>query len=279
MTRVPKKLPYLPLYTGDWRKDIKLTACTPATRGVWIDLLCAMHDEDRTGELRGTAEWFAILARCSASEVVQALTELQTKGAADVARERNGTWFVCNRRMRKECERRKANADRQMRHRESARNAHNKDPVTPFTENEIDIAFETFWSEFPKGRKHSKGPAREAFLKAICKAEPEVIIAAAREYAVSDVGRVGRWVKMPSTWLNQECWNDDREAWRDKDTANCQPAFREVSAEEFRKLFIAGKFKKKPTRHATKMAWVFGELRDGTKVECKDYTLDGGDAT
>lgn len=107
-----KKLPYLPLYTGDWLKDAELSLCTPATRGVWVDLLCRMHEASRSGELRGTHEQLAQSARCSTADLVLALTDLQTTGAADVT-ERNGIVTVVNRRMSRAAKERKQAALRQ----------------------------------------------------------------------------------------------------------------------------------------------------------------------
>jgi len=65
------KLPAFQFYPGDWLKDAALARCTPATRGVWMDLLCAMHDLNRSGELRGTADQLARLARCQTVDLVQ----------------------------------------------------------------------------------------------------------------------------------------------------------------------------------------------------------------
>lgn len=97
------KLPYLQFFIGDWIKDPKLSLCTPATRGVWIDLLCAMHELDRAGELRGTTEQLARLARCSPVELEAALTDLQTSEAAGV-HQRNGGWVLVNFRMKRKAE-------------------------------------------------------------------------------------------------------------------------------------------------------------------------------
>jgi hypothetical protein len=111
------KLPYIQFYTGDWLKDPSLSICAPAARGVWMDLLCAMHEAGRSGELRGTTDQLARVARCSTAELVQALTELQTTGAADV-NDRNGVVTVSNRRMRRDAELREKAANRQRRHRD-----------------------------------------------------------------------------------------------------------------------------------------------------------------
>lgn len=104
-------------YTGDWLKDPCLTICSPATRGVWIDLLSAMHESGRSGQLRGTNDQLARLARCLTSDLVHALTELQTTGAAIIT-ERNKIVTVTNRRMEREHKVRSGNVKRQERFRE-----------------------------------------------------------------------------------------------------------------------------------------------------------------
>lgn len=48
---------------------------------------------------------------------------------------------------------------------------------------------------------------------------------------------------------------------------------RQVSADEFRRLFEAGRFAKKPEHHATKPEHVFGTLRNGERIECKNYPV------
>lgn len=103
------KHPHIQFYTGDWLKDPALSLCRPATRGVWIDLLCAMHEYNRSGELCGTGDQLARLARCSTVELTQALTELQTLHVAEV-HQRNGGWVVANRRMKREAETREKRA-------------------------------------------------------------------------------------------------------------------------------------------------------------------------
>ena len=72
--------------------------------------------------------------------------------------------------------------------------------------------FEEFWRVFPAGRKVKKPQALKAWLKAIKKAKPQALIEAATEYAASPQGN-GEYVCMPSTWLNNDRWQDDRAAW------------------------------------------------------------------
>lgn len=116
------KLPALMLYTGDWRKDPRLSFCPPAARGVWIDLICAMHDDDRSGQLIGTVDQLARVGRCSVSEMESALEFLRVTETATVT-VRHGIITVINRRMRREWKERKSSADRQKRARDRKSNA------------------------------------------------------------------------------------------------------------------------------------------------------------
>lgn len=265
---MPKKLPYIPFYTGDWLKDPALTICTPATRGVWIDLLCAMHDLNQSGELCGTAEQFARIARCSAVEITHAMSDLQTTGAADVEF-RGGKYVAKCRRM--------VRAARLKQIRTCAGSlggrAKAKQEQTPEYENENEIAFEKFWIEYPKGRKKSKAKAREAFAKALAKVSADVLIEAATAYAASDEGR-GKYVKMPATWLNGECWNDDRTAWRDLDSVKAGPSvgseYRQVELRVFNEHARRGDFLTTPRKDGDR---VYGQLK--TKAKIESYTTPG----
>lgn len=214
-----RKLPYLDLYTGDWLKDPAVSLCEPATRGIWIDLLCAMHERDRCGVIAGTREQLARISRCSAVALDHALADLQTTKAAEIT-ERDGKVTVINRRMKNAADKRRRDAERQAQKRLSAEChsdvALDNDIDLKEIEKKVSELFERFWQVYPSGRKKSKGAAREAFTKAIGKESAEVIITAARHYAGTPEGK-GKYVKMPSTWLNQECWDDDRAAWESKD--------------------------------------------------------------
>ncbi len=92
----------------------------------------------------------------------------------------------------------------------------NPNPNTPATA--APDFFEDFWKAFPRGRKAKKGKARTAWSKAIKKTAPEKIIAAAVEYSASPKGS-SKYVQGPEPWLNGECWEDDRAAWKQADDA------------------------------------------------------------
>lgn len=99
-----------------WLDDDDLARCSSATRGVWSNLVSLMHRNGQSGQLRGTCEQLAILARCPAADMAHALPELQTTGAADV-HERNGVVIVVNRRMSREARKRQLASDRQFKRR------------------------------------------------------------------------------------------------------------------------------------------------------------------
>lgn len=75
-------------------------------------------------------------------------------------------------------------------------------------------AFELFWRHYPRGRKTAKAKARRLFLAIVTgrhkdlAATPEALIQGAMRYA-SAMGDNHPYVKMPSTWLNGGCWEDE----------------------------------------------------------------------
>jgi len=92
---------------GEWLSDARVSQCRPATRGIWIDGLSAMHGIDRCGQLSGTVEALARVCRCRVDEMRAAVDDLCSTGAADVTVS-NGVVTLVNRRMRREYENRQA---------------------------------------------------------------------------------------------------------------------------------------------------------------------------
>lgn len=77
-------------------------------------------------------------------------------------------------------------------------------------ENNKEDLFEQFWKIYP--RKIGKGAARSAFEKASTKENPATILQVAEAYANSSSLPDLQFIPHPSTWLNQERWNDDLNA-------------------------------------------------------------------
>jgi hypothetical protein len=81
--------------------------------------------------------------------------------------------------------------------------------------------FERFWKIFPSTRRVGKGVAWRSWKVAIKTAKAEGILAAAKEFSDSPLGR-SRFCPGPSPWLNQKRWLDCRDAWQRGDDDNQQ---------------------------------------------------------
>lgn len=46
------KRPAFQFYPSDWRNNANLRRCSPAARGVWVDIMCVLHDSDEYGIVR-----------------------------------------------------------------------------------------------------------------------------------------------------------------------------------------------------------------------------------
>lgn len=97
-------------------KDSDLRKCSPAARGVWIDLLCMIHDADDLGSITGTLDQLARMIGVFPAEMRQSLDELSDTTAATVT-ERNGKITVVCNRIQREAKLKQGNALRQRRHR------------------------------------------------------------------------------------------------------------------------------------------------------------------
>lgn len=79
---------------------------------------------------------------------------------------------------------------------------------------DIDTQFDEFWRHYPRGRKTAKADARRKFIAIVTgkhkdlRATADQLIAGAMRYAEA-IGNHHPYVKMPSTWLNGGCWEDE----------------------------------------------------------------------
>lgn len=94
--------------------------------------------------------------------------------------------------------------------------------------------FEEFWKAYPGPRKHGKGAARKAFAAATLKKSwPGIhaVLEALEKGKRSKSWREG-YAPMPTTWLNQERWDDE---WPEDDPHSPKPS-RSASAASKRVL-------------------------------------------
>jgi hypothetical protein len=93
---------YIPLEWAVWMSDPALSLCSPATRGIWIDLICNMQATGRTGIATGFRPALARATRCSADDLAGAFNELTMYNVADISESDNGVVTVVNRKMNRE---------------------------------------------------------------------------------------------------------------------------------------------------------------------------------
>lgn len=82
-------MPSFQFYPGDWLRDAGLRACTAASRGVWMDLLCFMHDSPVRGHLlKANGQPFTVIELARAVGLTPValnrhLAELESAGVFD----------------------------------------------------------------------------------------------------------------------------------------------------------------------------------------------------
>ena len=218
------KFPWMQFNTGDWLKDPNLSMCQPATRGIWIDAIAAMHENRRSGTLSGTPDQLIRVLRCTGPALMAALDDLQSTGAG-VVTVRNGVVTLTNRRMSREASIRDSNRLRQLKHRGHGDNNGAVTPKSPSDsissslsdfvrekkeseEKEGLALFERFWAAYPRHE------ARQNGLKAFQKLNPDEELVSVMIPWIGRARESEQWQnkdKIPhaSTWLNQRRWEDD----------------------------------------------------------------------
>lgn len=94
--------PWLKFYPTDWRADPALRMCSLAARGLWMEMLCIMHEASPYGSLRvnGRTVTDRQLSALAGGEVGELLAELEDAGV--FSREDDGT--IYSRRMQRDAE-------------------------------------------------------------------------------------------------------------------------------------------------------------------------------
>lgn len=80
------------------------------------------------------------------------------------------------------------------------------EPLKQESLNNVSEFFDDFWNLYP--RKQGKGKAKEAFTKAVKTAGLDAVMSGARRYASDPNLPDPQFVPLPTTWLNQERWDD-----------------------------------------------------------------------
>ena len=77
--------PWLKFFTSDWRADPRLKMCSPAARGMWIEMICLMHEATPYGHLlihgqHPNEAQLASLTGIHAAELPDLVAELERNG-------------------------------------------------------------------------------------------------------------------------------------------------------------------------------------------------------
>lgn len=75
------KRPSFQFYAADWIGNANLRRCTHAEKGVWIDVMCLMHDSDEYGVLRWTLKEIAQAVGCRVADLKSLMAKGVLKGA------------------------------------------------------------------------------------------------------------------------------------------------------------------------------------------------------
>jgi hypothetical protein len=79
------KLPSFQFYPGDWLKDLQLRMPSMSSKGIWIDLLCAMFEAKERGALEATTDQFCKLLGCPREKFDLFLSEARDLNFANVS--------------------------------------------------------------------------------------------------------------------------------------------------------------------------------------------------
>lgn len=207
------KQQWFKFWVSNWRSDPKLRMCSVAARGVWIEMICLMHEADPYGLLliegeRPTNKQLANQLGCQLDELEPALAELEKYGV--FSRRNNGT--IYSRKMVKlraiSKKRSEAVSTRYQKEEPPAETEPPKvKPQAKEGEASGNVSFTAFWSEWPN--KVSKKSAESAWRK---------LSEADRQAAL---GTLQSWWEIwrrrhpdaapihPATYLKNRRWEDD----------------------------------------------------------------------
>lgn len=226
------KRPAFQFYPADWRKDSALQSCSLSAQGLWINLLCIMHECDRYGHLSINdkpmqAAQLARLVGLTPKECAALLDELE--GAGVFSRLEDGTVF--SRRMVKDERIRNVRAqagrlggnpnlvkqsDNQTVNHTSNQDANLSINLMPTPSSSSSsskdksmspVGFDSFWSAWPTTpRKQGRSKCLAVWSRKKLEARSAEIIAHVEAMKATDSWR-GGYEPMPMTYLNQERWD------------------------------------------------------------------------
>ena len=75
------KRPSFQFYPGDWQANSNLRRCSHAEKGVWLDILCLLHDQPEYGVLRWPVKEIAQAVGATSATIKALVTKGVLKGS------------------------------------------------------------------------------------------------------------------------------------------------------------------------------------------------------
>lgn len=242
-----------------WKSDPALRRCRPATRGIWMDLICAMCENDKCGTVTGTIAELAIDGGCSEQEMEAAIADLRLHHAADVHDQGGGVVSIVNRRMSNEYKRRETwrNTKKKQRSENCPTNVHEPSPKKVPSDYYSDCFVSSVvkggaggngttppapigepsppassgqrynlrpiavaaFSSLPK-RVRRKQPAFEReFANAVASGKTPEFIAERLAAYYASPEGSGQWFREPANWLEHRGYDEPDETWQGREPA------------------------------------------------------------
>lgn len=252
------KLPSFQFYPGDWLKDPNLRRCSKAAKGMWIDMLCLMHENDERGVFSANGQpWsddeIASAVDGNPSENLALLAELCKKG---VARRRDDRSIFCQRMVKDENLRQVravagSEGGKQKRSKPPSKTQAKAKQIPEDEEEESSppvvreaqgtqradcaLDFSAWWAAYP--HKVGKKAAEKAYETARKSVSAKVLLDGVRAY-IRTKPADRAWCN-PATWLNQGRWEDQPATASDAsvDTSGLDPCLPK-SPQEVRRMMI-----------------------------------------
>ena len=220
--------PWMKWYPSDWRSDPCLRCCSLAARGLWVEMLCIMHESPRRGHLlvgnsAPTLRQLASISGSTLKETKRLLAELLAAGVYSV---QDGIIF--SRRMVRDEEKRAVDKENGSK----GGNPKLKGGVNPQDKAQIpeargqrpekkihtaqnavarDEKFEEAWELYPKREGgNPKAPAAKLFLRWVKSGDdPQTIIDGIKRFAIAEQRTVGTpFIPQMRKWLSDRRWLD-----------------------------------------------------------------------
>lgn len=222
------KRPSFQFYPSDWLRDTALRSCTTGARGLWMDMICYMHEGNPYGHLKvGDKVILPINLARMVGETLETiegwLAELKEAGVYDIAIDGS----MCSRRMIRDENLRQIRASggklggnpnlvstNKDNHEDNQEDKQKPTPSSSSSSTNIkqlstSIEFDEFWKVWPSsGRKVGKVKCEKVWKAKKLDSKAGLIIANVKSLKTTKTWTDG-FDPAPLTYLNQERWEDE----------------------------------------------------------------------